>query len=102
MKKVKTLEEIRSIALMQFALESLIEDYEEAEYESDKYFTQLKFLDYVETSVVDLSVLLNYMDLQPEKFAPFIKMIENAKMEPLSKRKRAQKNQQRVKVYMYQ
>lgn len=102
MRNTKTIEDVRKITFMQFALEDLIEDYNESEYESDKYCIQLKFLDFVQTTELDLSLLLDYMDLQPDKFKPFIKMIEGVKMEPVSKKKRSSKRQPQVKVYMYQ
>lgn len=104
MRNTKTIEDVRRTTFMQFAVENLIEDYNESEYESDKYYIQLRFLDFVQTAEIDLSVLLEYMDLQPEKFKPFIKMIEDVKMEPVSKKKRSQKRQfqPQVKVYMYQ
>lgn len=102
MRNTKTIEDVRKTTFMQFALEDLIEDYNESEYESDKYYIQLKFLDFVQTTELDLSLLLDYMDLQPDKFKPFIKMIEDVKMEPVSKKKRLQKRQPQVKVYMYQ
>lgn len=102
MRNTKTIEDVRKTTFMQFALENLIEDYNESEYESDKYYAQLKFLDFVQTTELDLSLLLDYMDLQPDKFKPFIKMIEGVKMEPASKKKRSSKRQPQVKVYMYQ
>ena len=102
MRNTKTIEDVRKTTFMQFALENLIEDYNESEYESDKYYIQLRFLDFVQTTELDLSLLLDYMDLQPDKFKPFIKMIEDVKMEPVSKKKRLSKRQPQVKVYMYQ
>lgn len=102
MRNTKTIEDVRKTTFMQFALENLIEDYNESEYESDKYYTQLRFLEFVQTTELDLSLLLDYMDLQPDKFKPFIKMIEGVKMEPVSKKKRSSKRQPQVKVYMYQ
>lgn len=102
MRNTKTIEDVRKTTFMQFALENLIEDYNESEYESDKYYIQLRFLDFVQTTELDLSLLLDYMDLQPDKFKPFIKMIEDVKMEPVSKKKRPSKRQPQVKVYMYQ
>ena len=102
MRNTKTIEDVRKTTFMQFALEDLIEDYNESEYESDKYYIQLRFLDFVQTTELDLSLLLDYMDLQPDKFKPFIKMIEDVKMEPVSKKKRLSKRQPQVKVYMYQ
>lgn len=102
MRNTKTIEDVRKTTFMQFALENLIEDYNESEYESDKYYIQLRFLDFVQTTELDLSSLLDYMDLQPDKFKPFIKMIEDVKMEPVSKKKRLPKRQPQVKIYMYQ
>ena len=102
MRNTKTIEDVRKTTFMQFALEDLIEDYNESEYESDKYYIQLRFLDFVQATELDLSLLLDYMDLQPDKFKPFIKMIEGVKMEPVSKKKRLSKRQPQVKVYMYQ
>lgn len=62
---------------MQYALEVLIEDYEAAEKESDKYFIKIRFLEYVEKLEENPSEVLEYMLLQEDKFMPFISVLRN-------------------------
>lgn len=102
---METIKQIKSKIFMQYAIEHLIECYDKAQTESDRYYVKLELLDFIENYDVNLPKLLDYMDLQPDKFEPFIKTIESIKLEPKQK-KRAKALQQiesfpEVKIYMF-
>lgn len=91
---MKTMTEQKHVLLMQYALESLIEDYEAAEKESDKYLIKLRLLDYIEKFDEDVDLLLYYMRLQESKFRPFIAVLKDMNIEHVKSKKcsRTQEN----------
>lgn len=76
---MKTINQKRRIVVMQYALESLIEQYNDAEVDSEKYIIELKLLDFVEEYEYTPTYLINYMRLNEDKFMPFIKLLLDVK-----------------------
>ena len=74
---MKTMTEQKRNLFMQYALEVLVEDYEAAEKESDRYFIKIRFLEYIEKLEENPSDVLNYMLLQEDKFMPFIAVLKD-------------------------
>lgn len=81
-----TIEEKKSILFMQYALESLIEDYNKAELESDKYYVKLRLIEYIEKSESNISKMTDYMSLQEGKFRPFISLLCDVKQSKVKNR----------------
>ena len=83
---METMQTLKVKVFMQYVLEFLIEQYENAQKESDRYYVQLEFLDFIETCRDDFNVFLDYMELQPEKFEPFIRLLKRVKPSMQSKK----------------
>lgn len=73
---METMQSLKVKVFMQYVLEFLIERYEHAKMQSDRYYVELEFLDFVDTCREDTKVILDYMELQPEKFEPFIGLLK--------------------------
>lgn len=73
---METMQSLKVKVFMQYVLEFLIERYEYAKMQSDRYYVELEFLDFVDTCREDIKVILDYMELQPEKFEPFIGLLK--------------------------
>lgn len=74
MKSIKTL---KNVVEMQYLLENLIEDYNECQYDSDKYYIKFHFLNMLSKRHYSAKTILNYMKLDENKFSPFIKLLES-------------------------
>lgn len=81
---MKSIEKQRELLELQYVLEGLIEQYNEADCESSRYLVKLRFIDYIIDSIEEPKKVLNYMELQEEKFRPFISCLKDVK---LSRRK---------------
>ena len=86
---METMQTLKVKVFMQYVLEFLIEQYENAQKESDRYYVQLEFLDFIETCRDDFNVFLDYMELQPEKFEPFIRLLKRVKSSMQTKKSMA-------------
>ena len=77
---METLEERQMTIEIQYIVESLIEQYYAANTESKKYFVQLRFVDFVIDNIKNPLALLGYLQLQEDKFKPFISCLRNVKL----------------------
>lgn len=66
---------LKETTAIQFILERFLENYNNAETESDKYMTIYQLLDYIDNSDISIDKLQQYMKLQPDKFKPFLSII---------------------------
>ena len=101
---MKTIQNLKNIVSMQYIMEALIESYNEAQAESDKYYIKLNFLECLEASEVDLEDLYNYMKLQEDKFMPFICLLKQIQLTSNSSSKVSTssiKNPIKVKMYAF-
>lgn len=94
----KTLEEKRELLNVQYVLESLIEYYELAQKESDRYYIKGQLLEFINDFEVSLDFVKSYMQLQPEKFDPFIKTLANTTYSKPVKRKEPCFNPENVEI----
>lgn len=76
---MKTISEAKRITTLQYVVESLIDSYHKAKAESDKYYIKLELLTFIEEYAFDVSAVRAYIDLQPEKFSPFISFLASVK-----------------------
>lgn len=101
-KKYKTIDDVQLTVFMQYVLEHLIECYDRATMESDKYLIQLELCDFVKICEMNISKVLMYMMLQEEKFGPFISILKDVKQDDCSSKfshKREIQVPVKVKVY---
>lgn len=84
---METLEDRQKTIEIQYIVEALIEQYYSAKFESQKYFVQLKFIDFVVENIKDPLALLGYLQLQEDKFKPFIGCLRNVKLTKRRNRK---------------
>lgn len=84
---METLEERQMTIEIQYIVEALIEQYYAADTESKKYFMQLKFVDFVIDNIKNPLALLGYLQLQEDKFRPFISCLRNVKLTKRRKRR---------------
>lgn len=77
MKEQLSLTEIERVLQIQYILEALIESYDKAIKESDKYYVKLELINAIMENGFDIEMMVRYMKLQPEKFEPFIRTLEN-------------------------
>lgn len=73
----KTLQETSDILNMQYVLEHLIETYDNAKKESERYRVKLILLDFIMDTELGLDVVLSYLKLDPDKFSPFIAILND-------------------------
>lgn len=97
----RTLQEQKEITFIQYILESLIEYYEVAQKESDRYYIISQFLDFIEDAEVNLEFLRSYLSLQPDKFKPFIKVLDNTKETFVTKKKDSCFSREPAQIKMY-
>lgn len=97
----KTLEEQKDLLNIQYVLESLIEYYELAQKESDKYYIKGQLLEFIDDFDVSLDFIKEYLELQPEKFEPFIKTLSNVNYKSKVKKKEMHFNQDSPEIKMY-
>ena len=74
---METIEQTENIVRMQYVMECLIEYYDRAEAESDRYYVKLELLKAIQELKLDIKQVLNYLTLQYDKFEPFIKLLAN-------------------------
>ena len=72
-----TIQEKTDMLNVQYILEYLIEHYDKATCESEKYRIKLMFFDFIKDTNVCLDTIKDYMSLDEEKFEPFIKLLDN-------------------------
>lgn len=73
----KTLQETSDILNMQYVLEHLIETYDSAKKESERYKVKLILLDFIMDTKIGLDIVLSYLKLDPSKFSPFIAILKD-------------------------
>lgn len=78
----KTLQQMTDIVHMQYILECLIEFYNKADRESEKYRAKLLLLDFINDTDIDISFIVEYMSLDREKFKPLLSMLDQIKYSP--------------------
>jgi len=76
---MKSLTKDKKLLLMQYSIEFLIEKYYESDKESDKYFIKLRLLDLIDEMKYSPFDLIKYMELDYDKFEPFISLLKNIK-----------------------
>lgn len=74
---METIEQTESIVRMQYVMECLIEYYDRATMESDRYYVKLELLKAIQELNLDIKEVINYLSLQYDKFEPFIKLLAN-------------------------
>lgn len=72
-----TIQEKTDMLNVQYILEYLIEHYDRATHESEKYRIKLMLFDFIKDTNVCLDTIKDYMSLDEDKFEPFIKILEN-------------------------
>lgn len=72
-----TIQEKTDMLNVQYILEYLIEHYDKATYESEKYRIKLMLFDFIKDTNVCLDTIKDYMSLDEDKFEPFIKLLDN-------------------------
>lgn len=96
----KTLKEMTDLVHMQYLLECLIEFYDNAKKESDKYRAKLLLLDFINETGIDINMIVEYMSLNSEKFRPLLVMLNQIKYNPFIYKSRSYKSQKRSKQYV--
>lgn len=72
-----TLQEKTNLLNIQYILEYLIEGYNEADCESEKYRIKLLLFDFIKDTKTSIQKLKDYMSLDSTKFEPFLKLLSN-------------------------
>lgn len=72
-----TLQEKANMLNVQYILEYLIEHYEDADCESERYRIKLLLFDFIKDTEVELSTIVEYMQLDEDKFRPFLDLLSN-------------------------
>lgn len=72
-----TLQEKANVLNTQYILEYLIEKYNDAKLESERYRIKLLLIDFVRETQTPLSEIRNYLNLDANKFKPFIDILAN-------------------------
>lgn len=78
---MKTIEKVQQTLQMQYLLESLVESYDKATKESDRYFVKMELCQAILDNFMTLEECMNYMRLQPEKFDAFISTLKSIRPE---------------------
>lgn len=94
---MEQLQNLQDLLHLQFTLEYLIEHYESADKESERYYIKMEFVEFLSTLDFPLSKVKNYMMLQYDKFQPFIQLMDKLKDKKLMQLK---KNRNSCKILM--
>lgn len=97
----RTLEEQREILNIQYVLECLIEYYDVAKKESDKYYIKGQLLDFINETEINVEKIRKYMLLQPEKFEPFLNTISCIRHNTMKKKSDHMFNPESVEIRTY-
>lgn len=81
-----TLQEKANMLNVQYILEYLIEHYDKAECESERYRIKLLLFDFIKDTEVSLKQIVDYMSLDEDKFRPFLDILKNIE-EPTTQEK---------------
>lgn len=75
---METLSNLKRNIFRQYVLETLIEEYNEADSDSYKYFIKLQLIEFVESDRnFSIKNFIDYMSLNYDKFEPFILTLKN-------------------------
>jgi hypothetical protein len=79
---METINTVKQKLNMQYICETLIEDYNDSETESEKYETKIRLVEAIEQGYLNLEKVKAYMRLQEEKFEPFISLLRYVQQPP--------------------
>lgn len=87
-----TIQEKTDMLNVQYILEYLIEHYDKATCESEKYRIKLMLFDFIKDTNVCLDTIKDYMSLDEDKFEPFIKLLDNVVEDEKTESKKEEQN----------